>query len=75
MGRKNTDGTWTDDCLAKVKPDEPIFVLRAQDKFSSTLVRLWVSLAFMHGLSHEKVREALATADAMDMWSPRKFPD
>jgi hypothetical protein len=38
----------TDQCLAKVGDDEPIFVLRAQDRFAPTVVRVWIALVKCH---------------------------
>lgn len=75
MGKRNTDGTWEDSCLAKVKPEEPIFVLRAQDFIAPKLVRAWAIQAKAVGCPLEKVQEALDCADSMDKWPTRKWPD
>jgi hypothetical protein len=75
MGYRNEDGTWHDRCLEKVHPNEPIFVLRAQDKLAPALVRAWADLARLHGCPPSKVSEAHKTADAMEVWQVRKFPD
>jgi len=75
MGMKREDGTIDDACLDHVQPGEPFFVLRAQDKLSAHLVRLWAELALDHGLPLEKYGEALRTAEAMGRWSPRRYPD
>jgi hypothetical protein len=61
--------------LDNLKPGEPFFVLRAQDKLSPGLIREWAVAAAQFGASAEKVREALATADAMEQWPVRKYPD
>lgn len=75
MGTRKSDGTWKDSCLDKLKPGEPFFVLRAQDRLSATLVRLWVEFASMHGCPAPKLNEAIDTAKEMDKWPVRKFPD
>lgn len=70
MGYKTTDTT-----LAKVAVDEPIFVLRGQDRLAPALVRAWAYLAEAHGCTVEKVADAIACAAAMDDWPLRKWPD
>lgn len=74
MGYKNDDN-----CLAKVDEDEPVFVLRAQDKLAPALVELWASLAFMHGCNGEKLSEANELAQRMRAWQHEtdraKWPD
>lgn len=68
-------------CLSRVKPDEPIFVLRAQDRLAPTLVRHWVNLAMLAGdlsPSDPKITEALDLADEMETWqlsNRAKWPD
>lgn len=75
MGYRKEDGAWFDRCLGKLKPGEPFFVLRAQDCLSPELIRLWARQAKEHDCPEEKIREALTTADEMEKWEPRKFPD
>lgn len=75
MGYRNKDGTWHDSCLDKVRPHEPIFVLRAQDKLAPRLVRLWGEMAADTDCPVDKIEEAFATADEMEQWPDRKFPD
>lgn len=74
MGLKSDDK-----CLAKVGDDEPIFVLRAQDRLAPILVELWADLYFEHGGEEMKGCEALNLADAMRAWQKRtgraKWPD
>jgi hypothetical protein len=70
MGYKDTDT-----CLTKVKPGEPIFVLRGQDMLAPDLVRLWADYAARHGCDPAKVAEAYACATAMEHWPTRKYPD
>jgi len=62
-------------CIAAAHEDEPVFVLRAQDKLAPALVEAWARLASEHGCGIDKVQEALRCAAAMISWPSRKFPD
>lgn len=75
MGKRLEDGSWKDACLDKLKPGEPFFVLRAQDKLAPTLVRDWALMAKLNGAPDEKILEAQETAAEMENWPNRKFPD
>jgi uncharacterized protein (UPF0147 family) len=67
-----------DSCLAKAADDEPIFVLRAQDKSAPRTVRRWAS-DNKATLDRAKYEEAHALADEMEAWQARtgraKWPD
>lgn len=71
MGTKNNPGQY--DCYAKAAPDEPLFTLRAKDPLAPMLVRLWALRAEKAGAEPEKVTEARACADAMDVWRKHLF--
>lgn len=59
---------------AKLIPDdEPVFLLRAQDKTASAVVRFWASLN-VHG-NTAAVSLALQHADRMDAWPTKKWAD
>jgi hypothetical protein len=62
-------------CFAKAAEDEPLFVLRAQDKLAPIVIRLWAELAAFNGAGLEKVHEAKRLAFEMEQWPSRKFPD
>jgi hypothetical protein len=65
-------------CLEKAAPDEPIFVLRAQDKLAPVIVKIWSLLAAAWSVPYEKTREARECADAMERWQKEngsKLPD
>jgi hypothetical protein len=75
-----------DGCFAKAALDEPLFVLRAQDKSSPGLVRKWAEQFRQHHLKAgtegfelakaiSKHTEALNVADAMEKWNLRKQAD
>jgi hypothetical protein len=52
----------------KVAPDEPIFVLRAQDKLAPAMVSLWCELAALSGCGQAKVDDARRLAESMREW-------
>jgi len=56
-------------------PDEPVFVIRAQDCCSGPTVRVWALLAKKAGASPDIVESALRHADLMDAWPIKKVPD
>lgn len=62
-------------CLANADDDEPVFILRAQDKLAPALVRAWAALAAEHGCDIVKCQMAVETAEDMEDWPTRKFPD
>lgn len=63
-------------CLGKAADNEPVFILRAQDKTAANLVRQWAEFASGRlGYNHPKVVEAYEVAVEMDRWPNRKYPD
>lgn len=42
MGTKNRPGEF--DCHAAADPDEPLFILRANDPKSAPLIRMWIEM-------------------------------
>lgn len=48
-------------CYDKAKPDEPVFVLRAQDLTSPTVICEWIKLN-IETAPHDKLRQALESA-------------
>jgi thymidine phosphorylase len=74
MGYKNNDK-----CLDKVDDDEPIFVLRAQDKLSLDTVHNWYQKA-KPTLTEEHQKEVRTIIDDFAHWQQMhqdrvKFPD
>ena len=61
--------------LGKAADDEPVFVLRGQDKIAWIMVDLWSALAEADGCSPAKVAEARALSAAMRAWPNQKSPD
>lgn len=57
-------------CINKAAPDEPVFVLRANDPLAAQTVRLWATMA--HGVHEDEKRdEAMHLANMMDDWQSR----
>lgn len=62
--------------LDKVGPDEPIFVLRAQDALADTVVDFWADIMQQKSSAdHPKVVAARQIAQDMRAHQPRKLPD
>lgn len=61
--------------LERIKDDEPMFVLRAQDKLAHHFVRQWAAVAKSKGLSEERYSESMRCADAMELYPVKKLPD
>lgn len=62
-------------CLNKAAPDEPLFVLRANDPMAAMTIRHW---ATMSGAlrTQSRIDEALMCADQMDTWRAQQaMPD
>ena len=74
-------------CWNKAADDEPLFILRAQDMIAPTLVRDWankLTQLMVHvpvppgGTRKDvsaKTKGAFDTANAMEAWPNRKYPD
>jgi hypothetical protein len=63
-------------CLGKAADDEPVFILRAADRFASTVVEIWAEIvATQRGDKHPKVVEARQLAKRMLAWPTQKVPD
>jgi len=66
-------------CLGKASPDEPVFVLRAQDKFAPDLIERWADkVDAARGTQIDKSRKARALAHQMRAWQAlhdAKTPD
>jgi hypothetical protein len=63
------------DCLDRLAPGEPYFVLRAQDVLAPELIEAWAIEAELNDCHPTKVSNARAIASAMRKWRDRKFPD
>jgi len=66
------------DPSAKIPNDEPVFLLRAQDKHAPEVVRFWASLVHKEGGNGEIVNMAINQSIAMENWqlnNCKKTPD
>lgn len=58
------ESTWN-----RAAEDEPLFVIRAKDKLSASMVRLWAEAAAMTGAHEpEKIQQARTLAEHMETW-------
>lgn len=76
MATKNNPGDF--DCYEKLPPDEPYFLLRAQDVFAPVLVARWVVYAKEAGVNRAKIAEAERLIYDMERWQQqhqRRVPD
>lgn len=64
-----------DGCLGKCDPEEPVFVLRAQDALASDLVEKWAIWAQVGSTTVDKVTEAFFIVELMRRWPKHKHPD
>lgn len=61
--------------IGKLKPGEPIFILRGQDQIAAEVIRFWARRATQEGVDAAKVADALDDAKAFDAWPTKKLPD
>lgn len=67
-----------DECLQKLKVDEPVFTLRAQDRLAPMLIRLWADLTATQSNRQAKAENAYHIAQTFDDWArinKSQFPD
>jgi hypothetical protein len=66
-------------CLGKAADDEPVFILRAQDKIMAAALHVWIDeMVSYRGNAHPKVVEAKELLDKVRKWqaeNPTKYPD
>lgn len=66
----------TSSCLKNATDDEPIFVLRAQDRTAPDTIREWVRLNKHNPeMPREKLATALDLAREMEKWPARRLAD
>ncbi len=67
--RKRDELANPESTLNRAAEEEPLFVIRAKDKLSSTMVRQWAEAASMTGAHEpEKIQEARGLAEIMEAW-------
>lgn len=62
----------TKGCFAHAAPDEPLFVLRANDEMAPLVVELWCVLSKDAGLHRSKLAEAYSLAQQMREWKAKQ---
>ncbi len=65
---KNGDKTWLEPSVDKIDIDEPRFTIRAQDKISWLLVRIWAYLVKLSGGAEHKYLDGMTIAHEMERW-------
>lgn len=58
-----------------IPDDEPVFILRAQDRVAPATVRFWARRAAEMFADPAMVQNARDQADAMEAWAKKKLPD
>lgn len=61
--------------LGKCAPDEPVFVVRAQDALAAETVERWAIRARAMNVPNDKYQSALSLAEEMRDWHTKKIPD
>lgn len=59
----------------KIPEDEPVFLLRGQDKVAAATVRIWAVLHRLSGGGEQIARLASHHADLMEQWPKKKLAD
>ena len=80
MKHARSDYNRIQDPANKIPADEPVFLLRGQDKAAPHAVRAWADQAHAAGASANIVADARRQADAMEGWHAKmakgaKTPD
>ncbi len=73
MKHQRADYQRFQDPEGKIPPDEPVFLIRGQDKVAGDSVRAWADLNERSGGDPELSRLAREQASRMDAW-PKKKP-
>ena len=56
------------DLSGKIPEDEPVFLLRGQDKLAPAIVTCWTTYALREGVSREMIKSAMDQALEMEEW-------
>jgi hypothetical protein len=63
------------DAEGRIPADEPVFLIRGQDKVAGDAVRAWADLHERAGGDPEVARQAREWARQMDLWPKKKSAD
>ncbi len=58
-----------------IPEDEPVFLLRGQDKFAANALRAYALIAETGGASKDIWESVREQAELMDAWPVKKMPD
>ena len=75
MQHARADYDHIQDPSGKIPVDEPVFIIRAQDKIGAKIVREWAYAARDAGAAEDIVQLALDQSYAMEAWAKKKIPD
>jgi hypothetical protein len=73
MRHSRSDYNRIQDPEKKIPDDEPVFLLRGQDKLAAPILRMYAHMCKTE--CPELVASVQAQADAMDEWDVKKTPD
>lgn len=73
-GRADYDAN-IQDSSRHIPPDEPVFLLRAQDRWAARVVRYYADLIEAAGANQAHIDATRTHALAMQNWRPKKAPD
>lgn len=59
----------------EISPEEPVFILRAQDVLASRAVTFYARDLEASGVSPDTIKHILEHADEMSKWPIKKMPD
>ena len=75
MKHARSDYDRIQDPVGLIPPDEPVFLLRAQDQHAAATVRYYASLVYEAKGDPEIISLSERQADLMDAWPTHKAPD
>jgi hypothetical protein len=73
-GRSDYDNR-IQDSAKKIAPDEPVFLLRGQDRWAARVVRYYADLLEASGTPQAHIDAVRKHALEMQNWRPKKSPD
>jgi hypothetical protein len=63
------------DSSGLIPSDEPVWLIRGQDKIAADAVRSYANLHRLNGGSDQVYEAAMKQADLMEAWEPKKSAD
>ena len=75
MRHARSDYNHIQDPSGRILEDEPVFIVRGQDKAAKATLLAWASEAARLGASPEMVARVREWAEVMEAWGTKKVPD